>query len=245
MKIVFAGPSLWPALDKGQAPINVDAGIVLRPPAARGDILRALENGASQIGLIDGLFGDRPSISHKEILFALSRGCQVIGGASMGALRAAECKSYGMQGVGTIFADYVTGLRVSCSDVAVVHAPEHLQWRPLSMARIDVQATLDAATAIWPKGSINLLRHAAAATHFSKLTWEELTSSVSTCEQLTAWLHANTVHRKHLDAIAVLDVLAAPAPLQVGFEFEITKSLAADIDKHAPCLTVPKRITSA
>ena len=51
------------------------------------------------IGVIDGYFDGVPSVWHKEILWALSQGIRVFGGASMGALRAAELDGFGMTGV--------------------------------------------------------------------------------------------------------------------------------------------------
>jgi hypothetical protein len=95
MKLVFAGPSIH-----GE---TVDlTGIELRPPAVQGDLLRAVVEGASVIGLIDGAFEATASVWHKEILHALSEGVAVVGGASMGALRAAECAAFGMEPVGQI-----------------------------------------------------------------------------------------------------------------------------------------------
>ena len=44
------------------------------------------EAGYRRIGIIDGHFGNVPSVWHKEILFALSKGVEVSGAASMGAL---------------------------------------------------------------------------------------------------------------------------------------------------------------
>ena len=52
------------------------------------------------IGIVDGFFHQQPSVWHREILYALSQGVPVFGGASMGALRAAELADYGMTGVG-------------------------------------------------------------------------------------------------------------------------------------------------
>ena len=45
---------------------------------------KAVIEGATVIGLIDGFFENVASVWHKEILFALSEGVQVFGAASMG-----------------------------------------------------------------------------------------------------------------------------------------------------------------
>src|SRR5882757_8592926 len=76
---VFVGPTRvkradYPAID-------------FFPPAALGSVFRAMERGYRRIGIIDGFFGNTPSVWHKEILFAISKGFEVSGAASTGALR--------------------------------------------------------------------------------------------------------------------------------------------------------------
>lgn len=135
MKILFAGPSLF-----GQ---TADlTGIDLRPPARQGDIHRAVSDGADAIGLIDGVFGFVPSVWHKEILFALSEGVRVLGGASLGALRAAECHTFGMEPVGEIARAYVDGVRHEDADVCLAHCPAELDFMPLSEPLVDVEASV-------------------------------------------------------------------------------------------------------
>ena len=120
---------------------------VCRGPARQGDIARAALEGASAIGLVDGLYEDVAAPWHKEILFALAQGVTVLGGASIGALRAAECAAFGMIGVGDIFESYVSGARVDDSDVAQLHAPAELDYAPLTEALVNVEATLAALVA--------------------------------------------------------------------------------------------------
>ena len=140
MRVLFAGPTLF-----GE---NVDlTGIVLRPPARQGDIHAAVEEGATSIGLVDGVFGFVASVWHKEILFALSEGVAVLGAASLGALRAAECHSFGMRPVGAIAAEYISGARRDDGDVCLAHAPAELDFMPLSEPLVDVEATLAAMVA--------------------------------------------------------------------------------------------------
>jgi len=135
VKVLFAGPSLY-----GQA---FDAtGLHLRPPARQGDLHRAVLDGADAIGLIDGVFGFVPSVWHKEILFALQQGVRVLGGASLGALRAAECASFGMEPVGDIARAYARGERVEDADVCLAHCPAEMDFMPLSEPLVDVEATL-------------------------------------------------------------------------------------------------------
>jgi hypothetical protein len=135
VKVLFAGPSL--------SGVDPDlGGIDIRPPARQGDIHRAVLDGATAIGLVDGVFGFVPSVWHKEILFALSQGVRVLGGASLGALRAAECHSYGMEPVGEIARAYIDGVRDEDADVCLAHCPAELDFMPLSEPLVDVEATV-------------------------------------------------------------------------------------------------------
>ena len=168
--IVFAGPSIF-----GFAAEEL-AGLDLRPPAACGDLLAAAFEKPTQIALIDGVFENAPSVWHKEILFALSEGITVSGAASMGALRAAECAAFGMVGVGAIFDDYRSGRRSADADVAVIHAPAELGFRPLSEALVDVEATIRAlrTKALITEAESQRFGEIAATLHFSRRTWSAI-----------------------------------------------------------------------
>lgn len=135
MKVLFVGPTL--AVD----PPDYE-GLVARPPARQGDIYVATRQGAAAIGIIDGVFGDTRTIWHKEILYALTQGVRVIGGASLGALRAAECAPFGMEPVGVIAQAYLDGTRSDDADVCLAHCPAELGFLPLSEPLVDVEATL-------------------------------------------------------------------------------------------------------
>lgn len=206
--IVFVGPSLSPQ-DRSQFPK-----FLFRGPAARGDFLRILADQIPRaIGLIDGYFGDRPSVLHKEILQALAAGVSVIGGASMGALRAAELSTYGMVGVGAIFRQYRDGALVSDAAVAVSHGPEDLRCVPLSVAEVDVLATIESLVR---RGHISSsdgaqIRATAAKIHFTDRTWAAIAEAASACsecaDRLEALLTSSHVQAKRLDAIEVLRML--------------------------------------
>ena len=94
MKVLFVGPSL------PDAAVLCGRTIHVRPPAAHGDVLAAVRAGATAIGIVDGNFEHVAPVWHKEILHALDKGIAVFGAASMGALRAAECHTFGMVGIG-------------------------------------------------------------------------------------------------------------------------------------------------
>jgi len=101
---VFTGPTISAA----EAGSELQA--VYLPPAAEGDVYRATLKRPQAIGIIDGYFQSIPTVRHKEILWAMSRGIHVFGSASIGALRAAELAAFGMEGVGTIFEFYRDGM---------------------------------------------------------------------------------------------------------------------------------------
>ena len=174
MKILFAGPTLHGEIAGGRLR---DAPTVLcRGPARQGDIARAALEGASAIGLVDGLYEDVAAPWHKEILFALAQGVTVLGGASIGALRAAECAAFGMIGVGEIFESYLSGARVDDSDVAQLHAPAELDYAPLTEALVNVEATLAALVAGGRLGKRvgEELGSIARALFFKSLTFEAI-----------------------------------------------------------------------
>jgi len=168
--IVFAGPSIF-GIDSALL-----AGLELRPPAGRGDILLAVADGATAIGLIDGLFDTQPSVWHKEILYALQQRVPVLGAASMGALRAAECAAFGMIGVGGIFEEYASGSRVADADVGVAHAPAELGYQPMSVALVDVEATLRTLHRLgqMPPTVCARLLERARGLHFKHRTWDAI-----------------------------------------------------------------------
>ena len=139
MKVLFAGPSLCGTSWNRSGDF---AGLDRRGPAGQGDIARAVIEGATAIGLIDGRYEDVAAVWHKEILFALEQGVEVFGAASMGALRAAECADFGMIGVGMVFDRYRSGELADDAAVAQLHAPAELDHAPLTEALVNVEATI-------------------------------------------------------------------------------------------------------
>lgn len=212
LAVVFAGPSL-----AGVAP---PPGVVLRGPAMAGDLYLAARAGARVIGLVDGLFEDRPGPWHMEILWALGQGIRVFGAASLGALRAADCAAFGMEGVGEIHALYASGTLEDDHEVALVHAPAELGHRPLTEALVNVRATLAAAevAGILPAPAAGRLLDLAAALHFKDLTWQRILTEAraaglgNDATALEAWLPSGRVDLKRRDALALLEAVAAAKP---------------------------------
>jgi hypothetical protein len=232
MKLVYVGPSLPDAAAVAQA------GIEVRPPAIQGDILAAVESGVCAIGLIDGNFESVAPVWHKEILFALSMGVRVLGAASMGALRAAECAAFGMVGVGKIYEGYVSGRLFDDADVALLHGPPELGWIPLTIPIVNVTATLDwlwAGDMLLPD-EIAALANAARQIFYKDRRWADIVERADlppSTERvhLLQMLRSATVNAKASDAHLLLDRLAAAPPerstVKPAWEFHATSLWSA------------------
>ncbi|MFD2740547.1 TfuA-like protein [Sulfitobacter aestuarii] len=219
--IVFAGPSLshLETLPETLEP---------RAPVRQGDVYLAALEAPRAIGIIDGYFDGMPSVWHKEILFALSRGIAVFGAASMGALRAAELDVFGMTGIGEIYAAYRDGTLRDDDEVALAHGPEALGYPPLSLAMVNLRATCAAALragAIDATLAARLLR-AGKAQFFKDRTWRSVIAALDLPEDrarhLRGLIESHMVDQKARDAEALLDRMAAadfPAP-RSNFHFE-------------------------
>lgn len=141
--VVFLGPSL----DRPTARRLLPDAIFL-PPAQMGDVVSAVRRYRPRaVGLIDGVFLNAMSVFHKELLLAVDAGCWVLGAASMGALRAAECDRYGVIGVGGIYERYRSGELEDDDEVALIHGDETVGFRPLSDPLVTIRAALDHAVA--------------------------------------------------------------------------------------------------
>ncbi len=114
-----------------------------RPPIFRGNIDQVLREGYGIIGIIDGIFFNRAAVAHKEILRALESGVKVVGGGSMGALRASELDVHGMIGVGRIYEWYRDGVLEDDDEVAVATNPD--TFEPVSVPMVNIRETLKTA----------------------------------------------------------------------------------------------------
>lgn len=116
---VFVGPTLARSEPELTAP-----GVRVRPPVRHGDLFAdTLRDGDTAV-IIDGVYHQAPTLRHKEILAAMGRGVQVIGAASIGALRAAELAPFGMRGVGRIYTAFTAGEIDGDDEVAVGQNPD-------------------------------------------------------------------------------------------------------------------------
>ncbi|WP_375427400.1 YcaO-like family protein [uncultured Sphingomonas sp.] len=159
--ILFAGPSL-PAGWR-------DERVELRPPAVCGDLAALLDDPPPAVGLVDGCFGIAPTVSHKELLELLAHGVAVLGGASLGAIRAAELAAFGMRGIGAIFLLYASGAVVRDDAVMLDHAPAELGHRPLTLALVDAEAALRVTP--MPPDERRMLQRIVRTLSFRERTW--------------------------------------------------------------------------
>jgi hypothetical protein len=203
--IVFLGPSLERATAETMLPAEY------RPPAKRGDLLWAVQDGADVIGLIDGVFHQESAVAHREILTAIKKGVRVVGASSMGALRAAEMDTLGMTGIGEVYRMYKSGELISDDEVALVFDPE--SGISLSEALVNIRFTLREAEQqeiITPQDHVALLA-AAQAVFYPQRTYGRIVSESGaaidqeTRERFLAWVKLHAVDQKRQDAIAALE----------------------------------------
>lgn len=149
--VVFVGPSIQYKDD--QIDPSFLTSFDIQPPAKRGDILKAVCLNPSTIVLIDGLFHEVPSVTHKELLYALELGICIFGGGSMGALRAVELEIYGMQPLGQVAQWYKNGIIDGDDEVAVLHGPKELEYPNLTISLVDIR---DYIEKLWKNNLIKL-----------------------------------------------------------------------------------------
>ena len=251
--IVFAGPSLY-----GRT-LALKPEIMLRPPAAQGDIYRACKLRPQAIGLIDGYFEGVPSVWHKEVLWALSQGVAVYGSASMGALRAAELDVFGMTGIGEIYQWYRSGVIEDDDEVALLHGPAEACFVPLSEPSVNVRASCAAAVeaGIVDQTAADSVIAAARALHYKARQWgailERAGLDPATGKRLGEWLDEGRIDQKQRDALALIDAVSdaldRPGERQaVGFRFEWTDlwdQVKREWDAEGPPLDAPRDIAGA
>jgi len=220
---VFLGPSL--GLKQARELLTAD----YFPPARKGDIYRIMASGVKTIVLVDGVFHNTPSVWPREIVDALEEDIQVIGAASMGALRAAELHQFGMVGHGTVFEWYRDGVIEGDDEVAVSHASAEYGFRPLSEALVNIRCTLDRAVGdcCVAAEQANQLLDYAKHLYYPERSYQKLLSSPVVSrwsEQDRATIHHYFLHGavnlKAEDAIGALR-LAARMPgtrVAVGYD---------------------------
>lgn len=206
--IVFLGPSLDVASAREILPAEY------RPPAKRGDLLRAAEDGAAVIGLIDGVFHQESAVAHREILAAIKNGVRVVGSSSMGALRAAEMDTLGMVGIGDVYRMYKSGVLESDDEVALVFDP--VSGYSLSEPLVNIRYTLRKArdTRVISGEEHDALLAAARAVFYPQRTYARIAEAVGETvsagrkKAFLSWVGTNACDRKRQDAIEALEYIA-------------------------------------
>lgn len=204
---VFLGPSLAPATARQYLSANY------YPPVRMGDVYRLLATGVQTIAIVDGVFHDSTPVWQREILAALEAGIRVVGGASMGALRAAELFPYGMIGIGSVYEWYRQGRIEGDDEVALLHADAEHGYCALSEPLVNIRCTLERAVA---RGLLSAAQHDALlqpliASSFHARSWAALRrapayTAIEPTQRtsLEGFLREERVDIKRADAWAVL-----------------------------------------
>ncbi len=215
--IIYLGPSL----PRTEAEKILRSGPVeYRPPVKRGDLAGAVAAGPTIIGIIDGLFFENAAVGHREILSVIRAGIRVIGASSMGALRAAELESFGMEGIGEVYRRYRDHEIESDDEVALICDPD--TGTAFSEALVNIRITLEKAVR---EGSLlqeeaESLLETARNLYYPDRTFEQVVSSSRLATDrktgFRQWLAENRVDQKEEDArqalLYIRDILAIPEP---------------------------------
>ncbi|MFB7594667.1 TfuA-like protein [Streptomyces sp. NPDC056160] len=204
---VFVGPTLPRSHPMLSAP-----GVRPGPPIGHGDLFDPAIGSSDTVLIIDGVYHQAPALRHKEILGAMERGVRVVGAASIGALRAAELSTYGMRGVGSIYAAYASGRITGDDEVAVGQAPDG-DWTALTWPLVNLRHMLELAQAAGLFGSERAteLFTALGAVYYPQRT----TAAVrAVCRRLDAghfvdWLDEHRAVDPHFGDLKRADALTA------------------------------------
>jgi hypothetical protein len=203
--IIFTGPSI--SSEEASKILDAD----YRPPIKRDDILKAIKESPDVIGIIDGVFHQQPAVSHREIMEASNKGITVVGGSSMGALRASELDDLGMIGIGYVYEQYKNGAIESDDDVAVVFTPD--TFEQLSDSLVSINYNLQKAH---KKGVINSeelekLTNTAKSIFYPKRTYKKIFNDsnvdAEVIERLNKFIEDEDCDIKREDALKVLDYI--------------------------------------
>jgi len=212
--IVFAGPTIAAEEIKQHLPHAW-----IHAPIQSGDILRVLRLQPARLIIIDGYYEKTAAVWHKEILLALHEGVDVIGCASLGALRAAELNAFGMRGIGKIYNWYQNQVISDDDEVAVLHLDDSHDYQEMNEPLVNIRATLQLAN---QQGVISRIEEEAILQQARKLFYPQrhyeiiLAQAEASFQQslqgLRQWLGEHRVNQKHLDAIEALQWAASHQP---------------------------------
>jgi TfuA protein len=219
--IIFIGPSL--NHEKARKIFQAD----YRAPAKKGDLImlltstfsnsREVPNLTNFVGLVDGLFlQDYPPTPIEVYQLLSNKNFHVVGGASIGALRAIELEKFGMVGIGKIFELFRNGATDADDEVAVTFQQEaggDIQ----SEAMIDIRFNLFVAyrKKIITERVKRAIAKTAKSIYFpyrnythileqTRLKFPELSTQL---DSYSAYINENRLSLKEQDAIKVVEYI--------------------------------------
>ncbi len=203
--VIFAGTSI--SFNEARSVLDVD----YLPPVRRGDLGKVASK-YDIIGIIDGIFFDRAAVGHREILEIMKKGKTVVGGCSMGALRASELDSYGMIGIGSVYGWYRDGVIEADDEVAVATNPD--TFEQVSLPLVNIRQTFLAAenAGLITESEYESLMRIAKSIHYSLRSYlgiakdaeKEKILTSEQAEKLLDYCKNHEVDVKKEDAISVL-----------------------------------------
>lgn len=216
--VVFTGPSL-----NHREARTIFENATYMPPIKRGDATKAFQGGAKIIGIIDGVFFQEVAVSPRELLNLLDRGAIIVGGGSIGALRAAELDEYGMIGVGEVYRMYKRGEIFSDDEVALIFDPYTLE--PLSEPLVNIRYNIRKLVheGLMDHVVAEKLIRISRGLHYSERCYEKVLAEALKQGFLSLDEHNHLLHLilgrrvdlKKLDAIEVLRKIAELARVHV------------------------------
>ena len=216
--IIFVGPSL--SLQKARKIFDAD----YRGPAKKGDLLvlsasslislKNQPNAINFVGLIDGLFlQDYPPTPIEVFQLLSNKNFRVVGGASIGALRAVELEKFGMVGIGKVFQLFKNGTTNADDEVAVTfHPGDAISIQ--SEAMIDIRFNLFVAHKknIITKRTKHIIAQTAKSIYFPYRNYSHVIEETRTkfpelsreLESFSSYLNHHRLSLKEIDAIKVI-----------------------------------------
>lgn len=216
--IIFVGPSL--SLQKARKIFDAD----YRGPAKKGDLLvlsasslislKNRPNAINFVGLIDGLFlQDYPPTPIEVFQLLSNKNFRVVGGASIGALRAVELEKFGMVGIGKIFELFKNGTTNADDEVAVTfHPSDGVSIQ--SEAMIDIRFNLFIAHKknIITKRTKHIIAKTAKSIYFPYRNYSNVIEETRTkfpelsreLDSFSSYINHHRLSLKEIDAIKVI-----------------------------------------
>lgn len=138
--IAFVGPSI-----PSEYLREASHSWIVKPPVQRGDLVRLGVMRGDVVGIIDGVTGANRALCHKEVLAAIASGVRIAGAAGVGALKAAELCTFGMEGVGRVFEAFARGDLDGDDEVLVACRDDGDGREPITEAMVNIRHRLDQA----------------------------------------------------------------------------------------------------